>query len=154
MFEQLNKSFQHVFGEYSAAAGYSTNVADKSEGPLVRSDMPSSVEGVYGIDYDKLCVDEPRSFEGVGEHLEGVRASEQTADFESEEEEEEEEEELDDDEEQDFGDDDDPDDDWMDDDDDDYDDDDYDDDDDDDWLDEEDEEDEEYWDDEDEEDPY
>ena len=128
MFEQLNQSFQHVFGEDSAAAGSSTNVVPKSEG-IDRSDMPEGVAGVDAIDYDKIGGEANQSFEGLGEQLKVVNSSEET--------EEEEEEEEEDDEEQDFGEDDDPDEDWEDDEDE------------DDWLDEDD--DEEYWDDEDDE---
>ena len=109
MFEQLNQSFQHVFGEDSAAAGSSTNVVPKSEG-IDRSDMPEGVAGVDGIDYDKIGGEANQSFEGLGEQLKVVNSSEET-----EEEEDDEDEEYDEDEEQDFGDDDDPDDDWEDD---------------------------------------
>ena len=141
MFEQLNQSFQNVFGEASTAAGASTNVVTKSERPIGHSDLPDSVAGVDAIDYDKIDGEANQTFEGLGERLKVVNSSEET-----EEEEEEEEEEFEDDEEQDFGEDDDPDEDWE------EDEDDFEDDDDDDWLDEDD--DEEYWDDEEDEEEY
>ena len=129
MFEQLNQSFQNVFGEASTAAGASTNVVPKSDWHIGRSDLPDGEAVVDAVDYDKIDGAANQSFEGLGERLKVVNSSEET-----EEEEEEEEEDLED---QDFGDDDDPDEDWEEDED-------------DDWLDEDD--DEEYWDDEDEDD--